>query len=204
MAKIKTQKKSVSRKEYLLLKVLVTILAVALLSFGAFTGVRYLNNNSDSIKNLQNDKQSKTKPITNNTQTEETEPQDNKTTAGNDNKAKNDELEKEQQKEVERNENGLKKAAVLLNEPYEADGKIIISSMITNIVETEGGCNYIFTNGTNSITKTTNVLPNAKNTVCEAVVLEKGDLYTGEWKVRLEYKSKSSEGVSETQTFTIQ
>ena len=204
MAKIKTQKKSVSRKEYLLLKVLVTILVVALLSFGAFTGVRYLNNNSDSIKNSQNDKQSKTKPITNNTQTEETEPQDNKTTAGNDNKAKNDELEKEQQKEVERNENGLKKAAVLLNEPYEADGKIIISSMITNIVETEGSCNYIFTNGTNSITKTTNVLPNAKNTVCEAVVLEKGDLYTGEWKVRLEYKSKSSEGVSETQTFTIQ
>ena len=204
MAKIKTQKKSVSRKEYLLLKVLVTILVVALLSFGAFTGVRYLNNNSDSIKNSQNDKKSKTKPITNNTQTEETGPQDNKTTAGNDNKAKNDELEKEQQKEVERNENGLKKAAVLLNEPYEADGKIIISSMITNIVETEGSCDYIFTNGTNTITKTTNVLPNAKNTVCEAVVLEKGDLYAGEWKVRLEYKSKSSEGVSETQTFTIQ
>ena len=204
MAKIKTQKKSVSRKEYLLLKVLVTVLVVALLSFGAFTGVRYLNNNSDSVKNSQNDKQSKTEPITNNTQTEETEPQDNRTTAGNDNKAKNDELEKEQQKEVERNENGLKKAAVLLNEPYEADGKIIISSMITNIVETEGSCNYIFTNGTNSITKTTNVLPNAKNTVCEAVVLEKGDLYAGEWKVRLEYKSKSSEGVSETQTFTIQ
>ena len=91
-----------------------------------------------------------------------------------------------------------------MNEPYPADGKIIISSTITNVVETEGICNYIFTKDSTSVTKTTKVLPNAKNTVCEAVVLEKGSLSAGQWKVRLEYKSNLSEGVSETQTFTIQ
>ena len=80
----------------------------------------------------------------------------------------------------------------------------MISSTITNIVETEGTCSYIFTKDTQSVTKMTSVLPNAKNTVCEAVVLEKGSLSSGEWKVRLEYKSNLSEGVSETQTFTIQ
>ena len=104
---------------------------------------------------------------------------------------------------MEKNENGLKNANVVLNEPYEAEGKIIISSTITNIVETEGDCNYIFTNNSTTFTKKTRVLPNAKNTVCEAVMLEKGSLNAGQWKVRLEYKSNYAEGVSGTQTFTI-
>ena len=35
-------------------------------------------------------------------------------------------------------------------------------------------------------------------------MLEKGSLNAGKWQVKLEYKSNYAEGVSETQTFTIQ
>ena len=201
MAKTKIQKTAGSEKNTTL-KIFGGILLIAMLSFVILAGVKMLNH-KERHEDVASEENKNTAEIVDNN--EKAPPVDeNNTTPGNEAKAKTDELEKEQKKEVEKNENGLRKAVVLLNEPYVADSKTIISSTITNVVETEGVCNYVFTNGTTSITKTTAVLPNAKNTVCEAVVLEKGSLSTGQWTVRLEYKSNLSEGVSETQTFTIQ
>jgi len=177
------------------------ILLVAIISFGALTGLKMYRDNNQTTDEEQSD--INTANVDNNS-IRSAEPTDEETTTpGNDAKAKTEELEKQQSKEVAKNENGLRIANVVLNEPYQADGKTIISSTITNIVETEGNCIYIFTNGPTSITRKTQVLPNAKNTVCEAVVLEKNELSAGKWNVRLEYKSKLSEGVSETQTFTV-
>ena len=200
MAKTKNQKFTDSRIA-ITLKIIGGILLISILFFLILAGVKLLNH-EESHEEIISDGNKNTAEIVDNI--EKAPPVDeNNTTPGNEAKAKTDELEKQQQKEIDKNENGLRKASVLLNEPYFADGKTIISSTITNVVETEGVCNYVFTNGANSITKTTKVLPNAKNTVCEAVVLEKGSLSAGQWEVRLEYKSNLSEGVSETQTFTV-
>ena len=186
----------------ILLRIIGCILVVAVISFGALAGLKvYKSSNQTTESDSAN---INTADVDNNSIKKAEPTNDETTTPGNDAKAKTEELEKQQSKEVEKNEKGLRVAKVVLNEPYRADNKIIISSTITNIVETEGNCAYIFTNGQTSITKKTNVLPNAKNTVCEAVVLEKSDLSAGKWKVRLEYKSKLSEGVSETQTFKVE
>lgn len=201
MAKTKIQKTADSKK-ITALKIFGGVLFIALLSFGVLAAIKMLNH-EENHEEVATEENKNTAEVINNTE-KAPEVDENNTTPGNEAKAKTDELEKQQKKEVEKNENGLRKAAVLLNEPYPADGKIIISSTITNVVETEGICNYIFTKDSTSVTKTTKVLPNAKNTVCEAVVLEKGSLSAGQWKVRLEYKSNLSEGVSETQTFTMQ
>ncbi len=183
-------------------RIISLILLVAVISFGALTGLKLYQ---DANQETEDDTTNINTADVDNNSIQSAKPTDEKTTTpGNDAKAKTEELEKQQSKEVKKNENGLRVANVVLNEPYRADNKIIISSTITNIVETEGNCTYIFTNGPSSITKKTQVLPNAKNTVCEAVVLEKNDLSAGKWKVRLEYKSKLSEGVSETQTFTTE
>lgn len=193
---------------FTLLGIMGWILLVAVICFGVLVGWKlFQDDNTKSDASESSQTQDINTADVDNKPKESTEPkeeQDNKTTAGNEAKAKTDELEKRQSAEVEKNENGLKKANVVLNEPYEVDGKVIVSSTITNIVETEGDCNYVFANGSSSFTKKTRVLPNAKNTVCEAVMLEKGSLNAGKWQVKLEYKSNYAEGVSETQTFTIQ
>ena len=203
----KKYKRKQKKNGFSILGIIGAILLVAVICFGALLGWRLYNENTSSTDSTVSTKrENKNQEDVSSGSTKTAEPEneeEKKTTAGNDAKAKTDELEKQLAAEVEKNENGLKNANVVLNEPYEAEGKIIISSTITNIVETEGNCNYIFTNNSTTFTKKTRVLPNAKNTVCEAVMLEKGSLNAGQWKVRLEYKSNYAEGVSETQTFTI-
>ncbi|MBQ9684165.1 hypothetical protein IJV57_01655 [Candidatus Saccharibacteria bacterium] len=201
MAKIKIQ--TTRSNKHTAMMIIGGVFLVAVLCFGALAGIKMANKDEKAVieesdintANTENEQKQSTP---------ESDIDENYTTPGNEAKAKNDELEKRQHQQVERNESGLKKANVLLHDPYVVGQKTVISSTITNIVETEGTCSYIFTKDTQSVTKITSVLPNAKNTVCEAVVLEKGSLSSGEWKVRLEYKSNLSEGVSETQTFTIQ
>lgn len=201
MAKTKIQ--TTRSNKHTAMMIIGGVFLVAVLCFGALAGIKMANKDEKAVieesdintANMENEQKQPTP---------ESDIDENYTTPGNEAKAKNDELEKRQHQQVERNESGLKKANVLLHDPYVVGQKTVISSTITNIVETEGTCSYIFTKDTQSVTKITSVLPNAKNTVCEAVVLEKGSLSSGEWKVRLEYKSNLSEGVSETQTFTIQ
>ena len=83
------------------------------------------------------------------------------------------------------------------------NGMTIISGKVTNFIETDGSCTYILTGPTTkNISKS--VLPDPKYTVCEALVFNHGELATGSWQVKVEYKSQTAGGVSETQTFTIQ
>ncbi len=202
----KTQKRNHTyHKGHIALIVVGGILLVAIICFSVLAGIKYFGEDSETTTSDETSKVDVTEPEKESeTIPEKDSDEDGTISPENDAKKKTEELEKQQSQEVEKNSNGLKKANVVLNDPYQTeDGKTIISSTITNVVETDGNCNYIFTNNSTSLTKKTRVLPNAKNTVCEAVVLDKGSLSAGEWKVRLEYKSKASEGVSETQTFTI-
>ena len=104
--------------------------------------------------------------------------------------------------EVKVAENGLKipefDLAVRQN-----NGVTIVSGKITNFIESDGSCTYTLS-GVATKSYTVSILPDPKNTVCEALVFNRGDLASGDWQVKVEYKSKTAGGVSETQTFTIQ
>ena len=104
--------------------------------------------------------------------------------------------------EVKVAENGLKipefDLAVRQN-----NGVTIVSGKITNFIESDGSCTYTLS-GVATKSYTVNILPDPKNTVCEALVFNRGDLASGDWQVKVEYKSKTAGGASETQTFTIQ
>ena len=104
--------------------------------------------------------------------------------------------------EVKVAENGLK-VPVFDLAIRQSNGATIVSGKITNFIEAGGGCTYTLS-GVTTKSYTVDILPDPKYTVCEALVFKNGDLASGDWQVKVEYKSKTAGGVSETQTFTIQ
>lgn len=183
---------------------LLSVVLVAIIVFGIFV----LINDPDMPNHDQNSKDETTtdvkKELKNNTdednKVEETKPADNETTYT-DEKAGYESGKTE--KEVEKDANGKKIAAVSLN-IAQANDYIILSGRVTNFKEEGGGCTYKLQQGTSDpITRTSAVIPDAKNTVCEAVKLDKKDVGSGEWKVWMEYKSNSAEGASEAQAINL-
>jgi hypothetical protein len=104
--------------------------------------------------------------------------------------------------EVKVTENGLK-VPVFDLAIRQSNGATIVSGKITNFIEAGGSCTYTIS-GVTTKSYTVDILPDPKYTVCEALVFKNGDLASGDWQVKVEYKSKTAGGVSETQTFTIQ
>lgn len=116
---------------------------------------------------------------------------------------KKEELEKEETAENEQNSDGTVKATIFVNDPYVDDGIISASADITNLVEEEGICTYTFTTpsgATQSIS--TNSVPNAHNTLCEAADIAFTE--TGEWKLKVSYESDTAAGESEELSFTAE
>ena len=107
--------------------------------------------------------------------------------------------EEDAREEVKTDENGKKVANILVNYAYVDSGKLVAGATITNLVETGGKCEYIFSDGDNIYSVTTSTLPNAKNTPCEAASTTKTT--NGNWKVTVYYKSNSAEGESEAESF---
>lgn len=104
--------------------------------------------------------------------------------------------------EVEVAENGLK-VPVFDLAVRQNNGATIVSGKITNFIEAGGSCTYTIS-GVTTKSYTVDILPDPKYTVCEALVFKNGNLASGDWQVKVEYKSKTAGGASETQTFTIQ
>jgi len=104
--------------------------------------------------------------------------------------------------EIERTNSG-KKAATVVLKVVENDKKVILSGSVTNFKQEGGKCTYILTNGSETQTMPSSVIPDAKYTVCEAILIEKINFNSGTWTVKLEYQSNDAEGTSETQTFNI-
>ena len=188
----------------LIFAALLSIVLVAIIVFGIFV----LINDPDMKPTDGNNDETTTdvkKDLKNNTDDEKTEPEktdpDDKETTYGDDKAGYESENKE--KQVEKTEDGKKKATVSLN-IAQNDAAIILSGRVTNFKEEGGNCTYILQKGSETPkTYTAPVIPDAKFTVCEAVKLDKKDLTSGEWKVWMEYKSNSAEGASEAQKINI-
>ena len=104
--------------------------------------------------------------------------------------------------EAERDETSGKKVAKPIIAVNSNEQMIIINAKITEFVELGGGCTYTISNGATSKTYTKEVVPDAKTTTCDAVALQKSELSSGEWQVKVEYKSDGAEGVSDIVKFT--
>lgn len=92
---------------------------------------------------------------------------------------------------------------VLLTTAGVYNGKVNAGGMVTDRVEEGGTCTYIFTKGSETISKTTDTLVNPTSTSCKAVNFSSDELPSaGTWKVKLTYSSESSEGTSNEKEIT--
>jgi len=97
----------------------------------------------------------------------------------------------------------LQKANVILTSVNISNGKVNSSGFVSNIVENEGRCTYVYTKGETVVTKESNTLTNPSSTTCRAVQFESGELTPGEWKVQLIYESSTSYGKSNEMKVTV-
>jgi len=121
-----------------------------------------------------------------------------------------------QQKETAKNDSGLKVAEPVamifsnLSETGTMTGNekasdIDFSGEVPNILDEEGTCTFVFSNGSKTITKETGIVRTATYVVCnhDELMLAPNELSAGEWTVQLKYKSKYAEGESEKEKFKV-
>lgn len=172
-----------------ILKAILAVILVAAMVFGGLVLARTLT---------QGNKEEESKNDTNTAEYYSTE---NENGGENSNLDAKEEMEKQEQNRtsVEVDENGLNKASVTL---YYArvndDGTIEAMGEVNNLVEIEGNCTYTFTNGARTVSESSEVVPNASNTICGRVSLDRSRFSAGTWKVSLRYESSSSAGTSPT------
>ncbi|MBQ8156784.1 hypothetical protein IJ102_00065 [Candidatus Saccharibacteria bacterium] len=192
----KTTKKPVAKNRGLSgWKLILAVLMVALLTFGVLSLVKYL---SDEKRQIDDQKDKNTATLY-----EETTPADDETESGNNDRKDEAEADADSRPENQTNTNGKTVAEVMVSSAGVLNDKVLASGMVTNIIETQGDCIYVFRKGSESVTTTTPALQNAKNTVCSSATLDKAKFSAGTWEVTLEYQSNTAEGVSETTTFEV-
>ena len=177
------------------LKLLLTVIIVALLTFGVLSLMRYL---SDEKRQIDDQKDKNTASF----YEDDKKSEENGDSGSYDAK---DEAEKDADANSnnQTNDNGKTVANVSISSAGVLDDKVIASGMVSNVIEEDGSCIYAFTNGEETITETTTGIANAKNTVCESVLLEKSRFKIGTWEVILQYQSTKTEGQSEAQTLEV-
>ncbi len=191
----KQTKKKNSRKNNSGAKLFLLVIFVALLTFGILSLMRYL---SDEKRQIDDQKDKNTASFYE---------EENKSDKGDNSSSYDakDEAEKDAESniDIQTNDNGKTVANVIISSVGALNDKVIASGMISNVIEEGGSCIYAFTNGEETITETASGIANAKNTVCESVLLDKSRFKVGTWEVSLQYQSTKTEGQSETQTFEV-
>ena len=188
----------------LIITALLSIVLVAIIVFGIFVLI-----NDPDVGNKDDDKKDAEttdvkKELKNNTDDQlkdedKNEPVDTETTYDD---TKTGYEADNNEKTVERDTNGKKIATASLT-ITNGNTFIILSGRVTNFKEEGGSCLYYLKNGDIAKQYVGQVIPDAKNTVCEAVKLDKNELSSGQWTVWMEYKSNNAEGKSETQTVNL-
>ena len=187
----------------LIITALLSVVLVAIIVFGVFVLI-----NDPEVGNKEDKDEAETtdvkKELKNNTDEqpkadEKQEPTDTETTYDD---SKTGYESGNNDKPVDHDVNGKKVATTSLT-ITPADTFIILSGRVTNFKEEGGNCTYKLKRGNEEKSYAKQVIPDAKNTVCEAVKLDKSELGSGQWTIWIEYKSNSAEGKSETQTVNL-
>ena len=78
-----------------------------------------------------------------------------------------------------------------------------INGFVGGIFEDGGVCKATFTNGTSSLSKSSEGFKNVSTTQCTPIIMDKGLLSPGQWSVTLSYASNTANGISTTKTFKV-
>jgi hypothetical protein len=97
----------------------------------------------------------------------------------------------------------LQQVNVVLTNTGVTNGTVSASGFVSNVIESNGTCKYIFTNGQKTVEKTSTTLTNPTSTTCKTVEFNSSELGTGTWKVKINYSSSASTGVSNELEVTI-
>lgn len=98
---------------------------------------------------------------------------------------------------------GKQQANVLLSRAGITNGTVSAGGVVTNVVESDGQCSYIFTNGSNTVTKVSQTMTNPSSTSCAVVSFPSSELKaSGAWQVYIQYDSSTSSGKSNIKEFT--
>lgn len=97
----------------------------------------------------------------------------------------------------------LQKVNVVLTNVGETNGTVSASGFVSNAVEVDGKCTYVFTKGQEVYKKESTTLTNANSTTCKTVNFPSSELSSGTWKVDIEYSSAASAGKSNTLEVTV-
>lgn len=82
---------------------------------------------------------------------------------------------------------------------------ITASGFVTNAVEQDGTCTYVFTLGNRVVKKTTGVIPGPSSTSCQTMRVSRDELgAAGKWTVSIEYNSGRSHGVADGMTVVVE
>ena len=192
--KQKNQKKS--KKLYGGLKLFLTVIIVALLTFGILTLMKYL---SDEKRQIDNQEDKNTASIYEESEKEKT----NDEISDDGYRAKEEAEKQENNGNTTTNPDGKKNADVIISSAGLLNDKVIAGGMVSGVIEQDGDCTYTFSNGNTIITETSSAIANANNTICASVNLDKTRFIKGEWQVILKYSSEKTEGQSEATTFQI-
>lgn len=97
---------------------------------------------------------------------------------------------------------GKQAVNILLTNAGITNGQVSASGFVTNIAESNGSCEYVFTSGSLEVRKTAGVLTNPTSTTCKTVSFPVNELPAkGVWKVTLSYSSSTSSGQSTQKEF---
>lgn len=98
---------------------------------------------------------------------------------------------------------GKQQANVLLSRAGITNGTVSAGGVVTNVVEGDGQCSYIFTNGSSTVTKVSQTMTNPSSTSCAVVSFPSSELTaSGTWQVYIQYESSLSSGKSNIKEFT--
>lgn len=112
--------------------------------------------------------------------------------------------EQNEQKEAGRNNQTSQTASVIITDAGQYDNTIEVRAFIPNHYE-DGTCTIHFTKDSDEVKKDTPAYRDASTTICTNPLFERSDFPTsGDWKLKVTYKSAGASGTSESKTVNIQ
>lgn len=114
-----------------------------------------------------------------------------------------DEEDARQNNSGEDTDNDKKTVSVIITDASQYDNKVEVRSFIPNHFH-DGTCIIKFTKLNYELTKKTPAYRDVSSTICTNPDISRSEFQeNGDWKVEVKYESEDAEGVSETQTVTI-
>lgn len=99
-------------------------------------------------------------------------------------------------------QSGMQDANVMVTNAGIFNGTVSASGFATNVSESDGTCEFVFSGPGNTLTKTSSTMQNPTSTSCKTVSFPSSELTAnGTWSVYIRYTSPVSEGKSGPREF---